>query len=106
MNDSELIEIDAIARRFQRVHGVSDHRLERRQIGRQLTGAQERDLRAVRARHLGHVRVVRGDDDAVDVATAAGRVERVGQERAISQPLDVQVGHGVRPAARGYFVKN
>ena len=88
-------------RRLQGVHGVGDDGLEGGEVGGQLRRPQERDLRAVGAGHLRHVRVVGRDDDAVHVAAAAGGVDGVGEERAVAQALDVEVGHGVRPAARG-----
>ena len=45
--------------------------------------AQEGHLRAVRARHLGHPRVVGGDHHAVDVGRAAARgVQGVREQRA------------------------
>ena len=93
---------DGLSRRLQRVHRVRHHGLERGEVGGQLSRAQERRLAPVRARDLRHPRVVGGDHHAVDVSALARRHQRVGQERTITQALDVEVGDGVGSAAGGH----
>ena len=66
------------------------------------SGAQERHLGAVRARHLGHALVVGGDDHAVDVRGLLRRAQGVREQGAVAEPLDVEVRHGIGPAARGH----
>jgi hypothetical protein len=94
-------DVHAVARLLQLPHRVDDDRLEARDVGREVAGAQERGLGAVHAGDLGHARVVGGDDDAVEGGRALGRLQRVGEQRPVAQPLDVEVGNAVRPSAGG-----
>ena len=52
------------------------------------------------AGRLRHVLIVRRDHDAVHVTAAAGGANGVDEEGAVTVALDVEIGYGVRPAAR------
>ena len=95
-------DVGLLAGRLHLLHGVDDHRLQAGDVGGQVARAQERHLAAVGLRHLRHAKVVGRDHHAVDARRRLGRVQGMGQQRPVAQPLDVQVGHAVRPAPRGH----
>ena len=81
--------------------GVGNHGLDERYRPGKLRRTAKRSLGTILARHIRHLIVVGGDDDAVDVTAPGGLAERVRDQRHRTQLLDVEVGHLVVSPSRG-----